>query len=92
MKINIGSRLIKKEYFTEVFTIIGHVFGMFVKIDMTRGIISKVSEKIKDELNINVWFITFTWSCTRSIWLLKPMDYYYPLKVKKAKDFNFRLR
>lgn len=71
---------------------IGHVFGIFIRIAIIKGIISKVSEKIKDELSINIWFITFTWSCTRSVWLLKPMDDYYPLKVKKTKDFNSRLR
>ena len=28
-------------------------------------------------------FITFIWSCT-NFWLLRPMDYYYPLKVRKS--------
>lgn len=91
-KINIGTRLRKKEHFTEVFTKAGHVFGIFIKIDIVKGVINKTSEKIKDELNISIWFITFTWSCTRSVWLLKPMDHYYPLKAKKTKDFNFRVR
>lgn len=64
IKINIGNRLSRKEYFTEVFTIIGHVLGVFVRMDEIRGIISKIRESMNDELNTNIWFITFTWSCT----------------------------
>lgn len=91
MNINKGNRLSKKEYFTEVFTKVGHVFGVFIK-DIIKGKTSRVKEKTNEELNISVWFIAFTWSCTRSIWFLRPMDNYYPLKAKKTKDFNFRVR
>ena len=28
-------------------------------------------------------FITFIWSCT-NFWLLRPTDYYHPLKVQKS--------
>lgn len=64
IKINIGNRLNKKERFTEVFTVIGHILGVFIIIDDASGIIKKIRDNINDELNINIWFITFTWSCT----------------------------
>lgn len=49
---------------------------------MINGIKSISSDNNIDELKISIRFITFTWSCTKSFWFLKPMDYYYPLKVE----------
>lgn len=30
--------------------------------------------------------ITFTWNCTKGSWFLKPVDYFYPLKVRELRD------
>lgn len=54
MKINIGRRASRKECFTEVFTVIGHVFGIFATADVIRGIISKISVRMNEELNSSI--------------------------------------
>ena len=35
-----------------------------------------------DEVTMVVECIASTWTCTKSFWLLKPMDYSYPLEAR----------
>ena len=83
IKISRGKRLRKKEYLTEIITLVGHIFLGFIKSDKNKGSAKVISERINEELNINIRSITFTWGCTENFWFLRPMDCYYPLKVRR---------
>lgn len=81
MKVISGIRVMKNAIFTAVFVFIGvHVFGQVV----VSGSIRVIRAKRKVEF-ISV-VITFTWNCTKGLWFLKPVDYFYPLKVRELRD------
>ena len=76
-KINKGIKLIKKEIFTAVFTCEDDQFGLssLGEREEINGKARIIKIKRKDELKII--FIALAWSCTKSFWFLRPIDYYY---------------
>lgn len=82
MKETNGIKVMKNAIFTAVFVFIGvHVLGC---AGVVSGSISVIKARRKVEFISRV--ITFTWNCTKGLWFLKPVDYFYPLKVRELRD------
>lgn len=82
-----GGRLIKKASLTALVAwLCAQSFcGAGELSVLSRGRTKRVIVRSSMEVIIVVVCIAFTWICTKSFWLLRPMDDFYPLKARVSR-------
>lgn len=94
-KRNRGNRLIKKENFTAVLASSRAQpsgFGVEERVVSTGRVRSTKIIRRDEDISKGVAGIAFTWSCTKSLWFLRPTDGYYPLKARESTGIQPEVR
>lgn len=84
IKMKSGGRLTKNASFTALVAWVRAQpsFGAGEVSVFSSGKTKRVIVRSSIEVIVVVVCIAFTWICTKGVWLLRPMDYFYPLKAR----------